>query len=88
MLLFHVAAQTNRSTVGRQGGAFMTQFRKRLRNLEVSGNLAEADALLFENAELRKTAADLMLQTAILREALLSDERRRRTISTNIGFRN
>jgi hypothetical protein len=40
------------------------------KNSELPGNFDEAEALLSENAELRKTAAELLLQTAILREAL------------------
>lgn len=52
----------------------MTQARKHWKSSETTKGPDEADALLFENEELRNTAADLMLQTAILREALRSNQ--------------
>jgi hypothetical protein len=51
----------------------MSQVRRTAKKRSISSP-AEAAVLLFENAELRKTAAELMLQTAILREALLSTQ--------------
>jgi hypothetical protein len=44
-----------------------------LRTQKTCSNLEEKEALLFENAQLRRTAAELLLQTSILREQLLLD---------------
>ena len=66
----------------------MTQFRKSRANPEVMRNSGETDALLFENAELRKTAAELMLQTTILREALLSGRTKMAPATSEAGLLN
>jgi hypothetical protein len=54
----------------------MTQFSKHFSKSGFRASLDETDALLFENAQLRETATELLLQTTILREALLSDQTR------------
>jgi hypothetical protein len=48
----------------------MVQLNRTGKPTETSRTSEETGALLHENAELRKTATELLLQTAILREAL------------------
>ena len=60
--------------IAKKGVFFMAQFRRPPKIAIKPKRSDEADILLFENAELRQTAAELLLQTTILREALQSGQ--------------
>lgn len=78
--LFRVAVHKITDTLlqcnHRVGGFSMAQLQVVARTWHDRVRINETDALRIENAELRETAAELLLQTTILREALRFEERR------------